>query len=1393
MTLQEYNDLYKLPMLKSMKIVSSGGVTITNANIVSEQMSLEKSLCSDANLRFGRCEAACFKVRVADIIHDFTGEWLTVTQDAKADVEGYLLAQDGKYLLTQDGQKIKLRTQKEYESLADFGRFKVYSEKPDNDRRWKTLTCYDAMKDILSADVLSWYNGLTFPMTIKNFRDSLFSYLGITQVTTTLINDNLSIIKGFSADGTLSGKVVIESICELNGVFGQITSDGKFNYVSLPGADSLTYDYYVDGTGSYEDYTTATITGLKVISSDDDAGVIVGNTDNLYVIDSNPLIYGLEGTQALTTALNALLTKISTVSYRPFSIQTYGIPQLPLGTVITLNTRNKTIVSYVINSNMTGIQSLRQTISAKGDKVQPTEVNSMDSRIMRQAGKMHKLINDVDRMTSEISDLNGNVSTLSQTVDGFSVRISGAETKADAAMAATIASDTIHLLATDSNVEPSLNDPNWDVVTEISALNKYLWSYHEYTYGDGHTSHTDPVITGRWGDSSSSSSIQYTMVVSAAAIAKNGSGTYTPSSITLTGMFQTGTTAPSSYSGRFKIETTANGSSWTTQYTSSTDEATKTYTIPTGITAVRCTLYYAGGTTTVLDQQTIPVVVSGVDGYSIILTNENHTFAGSETAALASSTDCNIIAYHGATQVAATIGTITGQPTGMTTTISNNGTTSAKFTVTVTTSMVTKNGVLTVPVTADGKTFNMKFTYSLSLKGSTGATGATGPKGDKGDKGDTGSAGANARVYELRISNAAIGKSTAGVYNPSAISIQAKAQEGSSSPGDYSGRFRIETTTDNVTWTAQYISSSDEYYKSYTVPTNIAGLKAIKCLLYRAGSTTDLLDYQTIPIVTDGAKGDKGDTGATGATGPAGADGKDAYTVILTNENYTFLGTTTAAYADIVDCPVIAYKGATQVGATIGTITGQPTGMTTSISGNGTTYAKFTVTVDTTMTTKRGILNVPVTVDGKTFNMKFSYTLALKGDTGDTGTGITEVITLRYASSSYNVPSAPTSPVSSTSTSANQWTKAIPDLDETNKYLYTCDQIHYNKSSVGNNGYVWTTVVEDKAFSDVMFDVNKANNAIVLKATSSGRIVKVALKNDASTGTSFSVLADDISMTASQAIHFMSGGTINLSSETIAIDTANHVFQVTSAGAVTCSNLTVNGGSINLGSGVFTVNNNGAVTCSNLTVSGGSINLGNGNFKVTSAGAVTCHNINADGGKIGDWTIDSTGLTKTIGNNVASIYPTSISVCNTESGTTISPYAVFTGRLETLELHCGHIVTEDPYKQEFNIDADGNVDTRGTLTAKKVNGCIFKAGTKIVTATGGTSTAVFTNAQLNTLLGVTGSTNGNTIVLASNGDGGAQSAHAEGCTYQNDTWYVTHDRNTTAGNMRINYLVFYWG
>lgn len=182
----------------------------------------------------------------------------------------------------------------------------------------------------------------------------------------------------------------------------------------------------------------------------------------------------------------------------------------------------------------------------------------------------------------------------------------------------------------------------------------------------------------------------------------------------------------------------------------------------------------------------------------------------------------------------------------------------------------------------------------------------------------------------------------------------------------------------------------DEFSTTITAPTATNRyLWNYEIITYTTGNPTTT-DKRIIGVY--GETGEKGDTGAIGATGATGATGKtgqtgqtgktgatgetgeDAYTVILTNESHTFPAGTNTAIASSTDCQVLAYKGATQVAATIGTITGQVTGLTTNVpaSSNGTTLASFTVTAATTLTTKNGTLTIPITVDGKSFTKQFT-------------------------------------------------------------------------------------------------------------------------------------------------------------------------------------------------------------------------------------------------------------------------------------------------------------------------------------------------------------------------------------------------------------------------------------
>lgn len=114
--------------------------------------------------------------------------------------------------------------------------------------------------------------------------------------------------------------------------------------------------------------------------------------------------------------------------------------------------------------------------------------------------------------------------------------------------------------------------------------------------------------------SNGTSPTAYWLVVDASALERNVALAYTPASIAVSAKSQVGTGTPGNYSARFIIEEQDAGGTWSTKYTSAANEISKTHT-PTSnsIKAVRVKMYLAGGTTTLLDEQLIPVVDDGAE------------------------------------------------------------------------------------------------------------------------------------------------------------------------------------------------------------------------------------------------------------------------------------------------------------------------------------------------------------------------------------------------------------------------------------------------------------------------------------------------------------------------------------------------------------------------------------------------------------------------------------------------------------------------------------------------------------------------------------------------------------------------------------------------------------
>ena len=419
---------------------------IDNSMLEIGTFALEESLCSESELKFGACEANCVKFTARNTAGSIIGKTISIEE-------------------TIDGDS---------ENPMPYGVFKVASDVPTADRTKRQITAYDAMYDIINADVKSWYAGLSFPMTLRQFRNSFFAHLGIAQVETSLVNDSMTVNKTIVATQTddssavteehaISGKTVVTAICEINGCFGNINREGKFEYVFLKAITSALYPaedlfpsdnvfpsdantesmtgHYI--TFDYEDFQSKAITQLEIKTSEDNAGAIVGTAGNNYSITGNFLVSDKTGTE-LEQIANNLLPIIAEAEYTPIkSCTCVGNPCLTLGEPIRFNTTREIVETYLLQRTLTGVQSKRDSISAQGTQTHSAKVNSIRDTIESMERRTGKLERNADHLQSTYEDLEKQTnSKFEQTADAIEAEVINRQ-NADSEMSTKI-SQTAH-------------------------------------------------------------------------------------------------------------------------------------------------------------------------------------------------------------------------------------------------------------------------------------------------------------------------------------------------------------------------------------------------------------------------------------------------------------------------------------------------------------------------------------------------------------------------------------------------------------------------------------------------------------------------------------------------------------------------------------------------------------------------------------------------------------------------------------------------------------------------------------------------------------------------------------------------------------------------------------
>ena len=184
---------------------------LTNENIDQNTLTLQESICSESYFIFGGC--VCNQITFQAHHDQFNGTSEEFYPHGKIEV-----------YIERKGTRIKIFT----------------GEIDSAERKANSLTrnfiAYDYLYKLRNTDIARWYKNQTTDkkkkLTQKQFRDKLFEFLGLEQVSTKLHWDDAYVPDTNNSNET-NVVNILKDLCLQNDRFGWMNRDGKFEYLKL--------------------------------------------------------------------------------------------------------------------------------------------------------------------------------------------------------------------------------------------------------------------------------------------------------------------------------------------------------------------------------------------------------------------------------------------------------------------------------------------------------------------------------------------------------------------------------------------------------------------------------------------------------------------------------------------------------------------------------------------------------------------------------------------------------------------------------------------------------------------------------------------------------------------------------------------------------------------------------------------------------------------------------------------------------------------------------------------------------------------------------------------------------------------------------------------------------
>ncbi|MCI7744458.1 gp58-like family protein [bacterium] len=358
-----------------------------------------------------------------------SGQDLTIGSACSDSIEAELWCEPGGSLRITEGDTITCYRQATSGARTKIGVF--LAEKPTRTKRSTyKITAYDGMSR-LDADFSAWLyaHQSSFPLSLTAVVNQALALAGVSLAGGAALPDNGSYpVQAFYSDG-LTCRQIVSWAAEAAACYAHMDADGKLVFARpasgstaiAPQKETGAVGYFSDSL-SYEDYAVAAIQKVQIRQSDSDIGVIWPDDAalNTYAVQGNLLL--TTGTEdSLKPVAQAIYNALKDITYTPCNVEIPAGSGIAPGQLVRVrDVRGRTFQTLVMSAQTTGGRTtLESTGSPRRDS--SGAVNHQTWKNLQ--GRMLEISAGVEGLNVKASELSGNYSELSQTVEGFKTEV----------------------------------------------------------------------------------------------------------------------------------------------------------------------------------------------------------------------------------------------------------------------------------------------------------------------------------------------------------------------------------------------------------------------------------------------------------------------------------------------------------------------------------------------------------------------------------------------------------------------------------------------------------------------------------------------------------------------------------------------------------------------------------------------------------------------------------------------------------------------------------------------------------------------------------------------------------------------------------------------------------